>query len=458
MTALRNFEDFFSEEHLSTYFEDNLITRNGGGRDGMSPKVFWEIYADQINIIAKKCQEGSYKFATYNELLFLRGKDKLPRIISVPTVRDRLVLGVLNEFLQNKFPEAVCHDVPNQYIDRILKFVISNQENNIGFLRIDFKAFYSSINQNKLLNQLKMRISEANALSLIKKAIQTSTCNRFSSSRLLNRQGVPQGLAISNMLSSIYLQAFDAHFIEKIGTNGLYIRYVDDILFLYTKTSISPKVIKEYLTKNKMRLSLAKDKTEFGVLYQDTVDFIGYLFTKRGVSIRAKSKEKMICRLANLCSIFRKEYDNSKRILFAGENQKYVEFFICELNMLISGFKYKSRCYGWLPYYRSITDISLFYELDNILRTKLLRNISDKVSLSKIHTFVQSYYELKNKGGGRLILDFSKLDTPSKQAAYLRKMGVLREDKDYKDEEIHFAFEKYIYRKKRQVEENIGYV
>lgn len=37
-------------------------------------------------------------------------------------------------------------------------------------------------------------------------------------------------------------------------------------------------------------------------------------------------------------------------------------------------------------------------------------------------------------------------------------MGILKLDKDYSDEGINLAFERYIRHKKKQVEENIGYI
>ena len=81
----QTFQDFFSTEYLNQYFQKNLIMRNGGGRDGMAPTVFWNKYQKQIPIIAKKCREGNYHFAIYNEQLILKGRDKLPRVISIPT-------------------------------------------------------------------------------------------------------------------------------------------------------------------------------------------------------------------------------------------------------------------------------------------------------------------------------------------------------------------------------------
>ena len=449
----QTFQDFFSPEYLNQYFRENLIIRNGGGKDGMTPIVFWKNYQKQIPIIAKKCREGNYHFATYNEQLILKGRDKLPRVISIPTIRDRLVLGVLNKYLQKTDIECVCHDVPNRHIKVIKDFIKRNCQTEISFLKTDFKSFYDNINQKKLLNKLSSKIKENHALLLIKKAIQTPTGPVTSKSLKINKNGVPQGLAISNILAGIYMEHFDKFFSN--SPNTLYIRYVDDILILQTNKSITPKNIKQYLVNNKLKLTLSKEKTEKGVIGINTIDFIGYVFTAKCISIRKKNINNLINRLANLCTMFKKEYDNSNRLLFNGNNEQYKIYFEKELNMLISGFKYESHCYGWLPYYRSMNDIALLYHLDIILKEKLL---PPEINPSSIHSFVQSYYELMNYGGGRLILDFNKMTTIPEKTAFLRKMGILRLDKDYSNKDINLAFERYIRHKKKQVEENIGYI
>ena len=82
---------------------------------GLPPDTFWKRYERELEVISKRCLEETYKFSPYLEKLILKGKDKLPRMLSVPSMRDRMVLGALNKYLQDTFPEAVNHEVPNQY-------------------------------------------------------------------------------------------------------------------------------------------------------------------------------------------------------------------------------------------------------------------------------------------------------------------------------------------------------
>lgn len=114
--------DYFNVTYFTNFFYRKLSYKKGGGIDGLSPQTFWKRYEKELEIIAKKCLAGTYTFSCYKEKLVLKGRGKLPRVLSVPTMRDRLVLGVLNEYLQALVPDMVCHDVPNQYIASLNAF------------------------------------------------------------------------------------------------------------------------------------------------------------------------------------------------------------------------------------------------------------------------------------------------------------------------------------------------
>jgi len=51
-------------------------------------------------------------------------------VISIPTVRGRLVLGVLNKYLQYVFSDCIKHDVPNQLIKVVRDCIDAHAEKN----------------------------------------------------------------------------------------------------------------------------------------------------------------------------------------------------------------------------------------------------------------------------------------------------------------------------------------
>ena len=110
-----NPEEYFNPTFFTDYFKSKLRLKKDGALDGLTPDTFWKRYERELEVISKRCLEGTYKFSPYLEKLILKGKDKFPRMLSVPSMRDRMVLGALNKYLQDTFPEAVNHEVPNQY-------------------------------------------------------------------------------------------------------------------------------------------------------------------------------------------------------------------------------------------------------------------------------------------------------------------------------------------------------
>ena len=131
---------YFNANYLTVYFDNQIRKKKGGGRDHLTPEKFWTRYKDEIDDIASKCLHGQYKFSIYNEKLVLKGRDKKPRVLSLPSIKDRLVLGVLNDYLSAIFEDCIHHEVPNDIINKI-KLYLDSRKGTIYFLRTDFTDF-----------------------------------------------------------------------------------------------------------------------------------------------------------------------------------------------------------------------------------------------------------------------------------------------------------------------------
>lgn len=66
--------------------------------DNITPKVFEAHLTDNIQIISKKVLAGAYSFTRYREILISKGRGKEPRVISIPTIRDKLALAAYYSF------------------------------------------------------------------------------------------------------------------------------------------------------------------------------------------------------------------------------------------------------------------------------------------------------------------------------------------------------------------------
>ena len=84
-TEMAKASDYFNPVYFTRFFNDKLKLKKGGGLDGLTPTTFWKHYAKELDDIASRCLNGTYKFSAYKEKLILKGKDNFPRVLSVPS-------------------------------------------------------------------------------------------------------------------------------------------------------------------------------------------------------------------------------------------------------------------------------------------------------------------------------------------------------------------------------------
>lgn len=447
--------DYFNETYLRDYFKRNILKKKGGGRDNLTPEKYYEKHGDEFGAICQKCLDGSYRFGYYNEKLIVRGSKKLPRVLSIPTVRDRLVLGVLNDYLSAVFPECVNHETPNVLIYQVASYIENHHNEEIPYLRTDFHNFYGSLYIKLLMNMIRERVTNEAMMELINKAIKTPTVSG-SKPKVKHHphwRGIPQGLSISNILASIYMQAFDKEFGEENA--GLYIRYVDDILFLGVSNDNLQEVMMSEIRRRNLKLSFSKEKCKSGVIGRDSMDFLGYAFHEK-IFIRQKNVTMFLNKVASLSSKCKAGWLNQHlRPQFIKQDDEYVGFYIEEFNRMLSGFKYGNHLYGWLPYFQAITDVSSLYGMDHVIRNNLLKNLPDEI-ISEVNSLVDAYYDIHRNGGNGLLKNYDLITTIEDKRNFLFRKGKLDPNKGYTDEQIINHFDSYMDLLRRISEQNVG--
>ena len=274
------FEEVLDINNIRLLYESKISVKPTKGVDGISPSTFRSDI--EFAIIRRKCLNDSYNFSFYLEKLVSKGAKKLPRVLSVATVRDRLTLIVLKEYLNDIYADYVNRKLPNNRVEEIFCYMQENPK--YQFLKTDIKGFYENIDHSILLEILKTKIKDKRVISLIEKAIKTPT---FSSSfpkrereNIINHKGIPQGLAISNILAEIYLSDMDEYMNKVVP---FYSRYVDDIMIILPrKANETRTVLRKILSKKNLLLN--KDKTQCGKV-KNGVLFLGYWITPNIISV-----------------------------------------------------------------------------------------------------------------------------------------------------------------------------
>lgn len=205
MNAARYFRRYFSSNRLKNIYSDKIKYRATVGMDRITPAAFENKLDENVRLISQKVLSGKYKFTRYREVLISKGRGKEPRVISIPTIRDKLALSAYHQFLQSSFGATIQEPLLHTIVGDITQEVLSGRFN--GYVKIDITHFYASIDHRLLLKKVKKKIRKAEAIHFLEEAVSTETIARVGSApqRGKNNCGVPEGLSISNILADIYL-------------------------------------------------------------------------------------------------------------------------------------------------------------------------------------------------------------------------------------------------------------
>ena len=435
MAAYRIFERTFRKRKIFKHYWTKIAYKNSIGLDRISNRKFQKNIIEEIELINRKVNYGNYKFTTYKELLISKGANKNPRIISIPTVRDQLTLSLCNEFLKESF-DNIKSPLVQEIIDRISKCINSNKYDS--FVKIDISRFYPSINQELLVKKLRTKIRKNEIINLINCAIKNPTIpiNGKSKRATPKTVGVPEGIAISNILANIYLYDLSEKFESKYNIE--FFRYVDDILILCNSEDV--KTIYDdlvFVLSDEYFLDSNKQKDESGML-TDGVTYLGYEFFNDRISVSDKS----ISRLEHsLVDLFRKSPKINN------------EMFIWKLNLKITGCIFDNKKYGWLFFYSQLTDISILYHLDWLIETLCKRYGIKKDGIKR---YVRAYHEIRNnQHESRYLINADNYNDLDKRKLLAQTYKVPIDQLKGTEEEIDKRFRKFLFKDLTLLEKDI---
>lgn len=438
--------DTFALRFTSANLKMLYITKVGidptPGLDKVSGSKFEESLDENIEVILRKTFNRTYRFTSYKQKLFSKGKDSKPREICMPSVRDKLTLSALSQVIDDVYGSDCMTPQPQLLIDAVRKKVQSGSFDT--FVKIDIKGFYSSIDHGKLMRFIRRRIRKPEVLHLIEEAIRTPSSTYVSRATSARDRGVPEGLSISNKLANVYASGIDKVFKER--ADCAYFRYVDDILIFCNTNNFEAIRLAARKAIGKLGLELNQKKCKAGLLASDEFGYLGYVFQPSGhITVRRSS---ILSIERALESMFR-QYSDDKAV-----------YWRWKLNLRITGCRIGDgeglfERYGWLHYFSRIDDVRLLHHLD-----WLVNKFFDKYSIEKpedIKSFRKAFYELSFKASStRYIPTFSPntpIDTKRRMLAEVfSELDVGSLD----DEEVSRLFNRRIRREARRLERDIG--
>ncbi|GEN44467.1 reverse transcriptase domain-containing protein [Alkalibacillus haloalkaliphilus] len=450
MSASNLFRKYFSIKHLEITLDKYFDFTSATGIDQMNFDRFYHHRVENICKIKEKVKNNTYQFTPYKEKLIVKDRYSPPRLISIPTLRDKLVLKSLSLILSETY-HHLTQPLPQLCISQIKESVYQYD----SFIKLDVSDFYGTIKHGILFNLLEKRIKKEEILTLIKKSITTPTVKSGEKSSELITEGIPQGLPISNILSHIYLEDFDNKFENQ--QDYQFIRYVDDVLVLCNSKDL-PRIYSKikYELEGLYSLRLNDSKTELGKV-NEGFSFLGYqvMSNHHGelkLTIKKANQAKFENSLVDIFTSYKYNSDNinPKQFVFRLNNK-----ITGSISKKVDGDKGREFNYGWLFYFSQMNDTSVLYHLDWLIQKLLVKFEFDHINKDEIKSFVKAFYEVRyNYENSTYIHRPDELNEQQKKELLIDVFNV--NVKNLKSKEgINYWYQKYVYRPIKMDEKDI---
>src|SRR6516165_347063 len=196
---------------------------------------------------------------------------KKVRVLSIPSIRDRVVQGALKLILEPIFeadfqtgsygyrPQRTAH----QAVQRVAKAIFQEKTR---VLDLDLRAYFDNVQHYLLLAKVAQRIQDDDVMRLLKMILKAT-----------GKKGVPQGGVISPVLSNLYLNEVDRMLEKAIQTTRRepytyvqYARFADDMVILIDSHPRCDWLAKA--VERRLREELAKLKVEINEEKSKIVD------------------------------------------------------------------------------------------------------------------------------------------------------------------------------------------
>lgn len=200
---------------------------------------------DKILSISKRLQEGTYQFSPYRAVLIPKSKGKF-RPLQIPEVSDRVVIKAIAIELEEHFKELLekSRGLSFAYqkglgVKEAVEKINEYCQNGYSYvLEADLINFFGTVDKDSLLNDVVFkRLSDTTINTLIQQALNQSIGNLDSFNVEQKKyfenidKGIPQGNALSPLLSNIFLSPFDLRLKDK---GFKLVRYADDFVIMCT--------------------------------------------------------------------------------------------------------------------------------------------------------------------------------------------------------------------------------
>jgi RNA-directed DNA polymerase len=263
------------------------VRRNQGapGVDGVTIAAFPELLKGRVESLRKALLEGRYHPAPVRRVMIPK-PDAGERPLGVPTVLDRVIQQALAQALNPLFEKGFSDNShgfrPGRNAHQAVAAVRSAWQARRRYaVDCDLKAFFDTVNHDRLMGELRAKVKDRRVLALIHRYLKAGVVlldGRFEETP----QGVPQGGPLSPLLANIVLDPLDKE-LERRGHH--FARYADDFILLVKSAKAAQRVMASVVRFVEGKLKLVVNQAKSKTAPLEECSFLGFRITARGKTV-----------------------------------------------------------------------------------------------------------------------------------------------------------------------------
>jgi RNA-directed DNA polymerase len=284
-----------SERNLQAAFW--AVWRNGGapGVDGQTVPQFAKQEEEQLLKLREELRQRRYRRQPARRVWIDKPGSKEKRPLGIPAVRDRVVEAALKQVLEpifeHDFAEQSYGFRPGRGCREAVKRIEGLlAEGRTWCVDLDFKSYFDTIPQERLLGLVRQRVVDGSVLALLEQCLKAGVMESLKGWQP-TEVGTPQGAVISPLLANIYLHPLD-HQMAQRGWEM--VRYADDLVVLCrTREEAEQALALLRQWSGEAGLTVHPTKTRIVNAQSEGFDFLGWHFRGGQKWPRRKSVQKL---------------------------------------------------------------------------------------------------------------------------------------------------------------------
>ena len=354
--------DVLRPENLQLAWKRVKANKGAAGVDNMEVGEFPAFMEQHGEMVLRKLRAGSYQPSPVKQCRIPKDNGEY-RTLGIPTVLDRVIqqaiAQTLTPFYETQFHEHSYGYRPNKSAQSAIKKVhemVQKRRQGCHVVDCDLKAFFDTVDHQKLMSKLRESIVDRELLGLILKYLKAGAISP-KGELIKSPQGVPQGGPLSPLLANILLDELD----HKLDSQELdFVRYADDFLILCNHPSVGRRILGKVTEFLRDRLKLTVNTNKSKVVPLAEASFLGFSIRRNRIRWTDKARLKFKAEVRRLTNRTRgmspsKVYADLQGYLRGALNYYMLGVTFKEVRELDHWIRRRMRVYYWKQWARPRT-------------------------------------------------------------------------------------------------------